>query len=384
MRHRAKRFAAIAEIKSADQERVAAWFTVMAAGQIKSYSPMESGYWLMNVAGAVGQSKQAIKSDKALYAPVTVATNADGITEMLAADLYQIINTGFFQVMPPECLMLDIQCILQFLTSYSDDERYTMGFNQAHPDVTAVPVQGYMIDNSKPLPGENPVSQGNQARRLNLKKGPHHNFWKYLPENVRASLENYRNFKNKILRDILVLIGINPELHEKLTCGVSADAGDEYALFNDFQVDGIDAKYGLKQHKDYGILTALLSPVYREAHEVGNDSGLEAYINTDGHEQWHNVVPVPGSIIFNFGLTLEKALQDCMIVVPGFPPTKLQAALHQVHLSEKRRYSFANFGDPPFDAIIHTLWANQDRQGVKPLEKYSEHCIKENLRLYDL
>lgn len=348
----------------------------------------QTAYWLFNASGAFFGSRttSTLKQFHSLpmYKPVLTSFIKNDTLAITNEMLFEIVNTGFFQVLLPDDLMPSINIILKFLTSFSDTEKYTTTFNQEHPDVAEQVIQGFMVDNKKIFPGEKIGKQQNQVWRLNLKKGKEHDFWKYFPQEVADALEHYKNFKIKVLNDILNKIGINSELQEELTCGVSTGSGDEYALFNDFRTENIDAETGLKQHKDYGIITALCSPVYRHSADVAARSGLEALIEVSGKTQWVSVVPAEKSIIFNFGSALEKALFHFPINIPGFPSIKLKAAVHRVILSLVRRYSVANFGDPSLQSLIPRLWKINGKQVLKEKTSYLDHCLEENKKLYGL
>jgi hypothetical protein len=357
-------------------------------------APLTTGYWIYNASGPFFGSKATSTLKKshlpstaapplAAYKPVLASFMADNSLAMGNEAIFRVINDGFFQVTVPSEFKPSIDIILKFLTSFSSTERYTTGFNQEHPDVVEEPIQGFMIDNKKPFPGEKIGKQQNQVWRLNLKRGPEHDFWKYFPQEVVHALEHYRDFKVRVFNDILNKIGINPELRKELTCGVSEALGDEYALFNDFR-PGVEAQTGLKEHKDYGMITALLSPVYYDA-DVPARSGLQAMIDisASGKPQWIDVVPGENCLIFNFGSALEKALSQYPIEIPGFNPTTLKAAVHRVVFSDVRRASYANFGDPSLQCVMQTLKKVKDKQVLERGESYLAHCIEENTKLYE-
>ncbi|MBX9705558.1 MAG: hypothetical protein K5Q00_04830 [Gammaproteobacteria bacterium] len=300
---------------------------------------------------------------------------------------YAALKTGFFQVTIPIRLMQHIRCILNFLTSFSYQPQYTHGFNSIYPEVAAIPLLGFMIDNFKPMPGQIIHAQNNQVWRLGLKQGPEGNFWSYFPQEVQAALAEYKLFKIQVLNGILDKIRINPTLREQLTCGVTSGTNDDFALFNDFRND-IKSETGLRQHKDYGILTALLSPAYQnvaDAAQAGH-SGLEVYIDPNigsAENKWYSVVPTERVIIFNFGAALEESMKNFPIMLPGLPPVNLAAAVHRVSLTPIRRFSFANFGDPPFTATIPYLnGSNISSQSFSTGIPYSEFVLQMDNALY--
>lgn len=131
-----------------------------------------------------------------------------------------------------------------------------------------------------------------------------------------------------VLRATLSAVGIPSSLWQRATDHCVAGGGVEWFAVSHYR-PGQDAP-GAPEHKDTGFVTVL----YCE------QPGLEALIAND----WHDVPPVPGHFLINFGAALEALTARL--------PVRVRAVLHRVRqcrpssASRGDRFSFAAFLNP--------------------------------------
>jgi isopenicillin N synthase-like dioxygenase len=156
------------------------------------------------------------------------------------------------------------------------------------------------------------------------------------PAPVTAMADRMHDIAGRVLRAILTDLGVASALWHQVTDGTVADGGVRWFAVSHYRSDR--ALDGAPAHKDTGFVTVL----YCE------QPGLEAEL--DG--VWHDVLPVPGHFLINFGGALELLTAD--LARPA------HAVLHRVRRSGRGpdgedRFSFAAFLNPGADTDLYRL-----------------------------
>ncbi len=159
-----------------------------------------------------------------------------------------------------------------------------------------------------------------------------------------------------------------------LSLGLPADyfalryTADPLVLFRIFQYpsrvvpEGVDARHGVGEHTDYGLLTLLRQD------DVG---GLQVKV----HGSWVDAPPVPQSFVCNIGDMLDRMTGGLYRSTP-----------HRVSLntSGRHRLSFPLFFDPDFDARIEPVRLVEADDGQARWDGASVHAFEGNYGDYVL
>jgi hypothetical protein len=149
-----------------------------------------------------------------------------------------------------------------------------------------------------------------------------------LPGPVNAMCERMYVIGRIVLRKVLSATSIPPSLWHRSTDQCSADGGVQWFAVSHYRPERNAP--GAPEHKDTGFVTVL----YYE------QPGLEAFIAKD----WHDVPPIPGHFLVNFGGALEALTARL--------PVRVRAVLHRVRqcglstATNGDRFSFAAFLNP--------------------------------------
>ncbi len=95
----------------------------------------------------------------------------------------------------------------------------------------------------------------------------------------------------------------------------------------------LEGQVGASAHTDYGTLTILLADT--------SQRGLQVQ---DAHGEWHDAVPVPGSLVVNLGDAMARWTND-----------RWRSTMHRVVVPAARRQSIAFFHNANWDAVIECL-----------------------------
>ncbi len=145
-------------------------------------------------------------------------------------------------------------------------------------------------------------------------------YWKEIyPDVILQAGENFTILSKIIIDSVLRKTDIPADEWEKVTGGCSACSGSYHFTFNHYRPE--EEGLGLASHKDDGFLTILYN----------KEEGLE--INNS--DKWEKVLPLPGYLIINFGLSMEILTCDCAMPV--------KSILHRVRHQLKDRSSFGHF-----------------------------------------
>ncbi|CAN7326112.1 hypothetical protein LJR230_001673 [Trinickia sp. LjRoot230] len=148
------------------------------------------------------------------------------------------------------------------------------------------------------------------------------------PGPVNAMCERMYAIGRIVLRKVLSATSIPPSFWHRSTDQCSADGGVQWFAVSHYRPER-DAP-GAPEHKDTGFVTVL----YCE------QPGLEAFVAN----AWHDVPPIPGYFLINFGGALEALTARL--------PVRVRAVLHRVRqcgqstATNGNRFSFAAFLNP--------------------------------------
>ena len=259
----------------------------------------------------------------------------DGNFIMSDSDKKESLKLGFFQVKFEQ----DYSAIRDFSKNWFSQSKYTYEVNKI-PHMSNNAIQGYMVDMQKPLNESKVLGQINQVERLAVKNP----YWDYFPEQVTIEAQRLHESSKNILNAFLEFLEV--PRNQDITGGIFEGKGNINVLLNRYNPDS-NATLGLKAHKDYGWITALITPIWKDENIDHESSNLE--VKVDG--EYKSVKTEPDTLIFNIGASFERTLK----LFASSKGLELNAPEHRVLHCENERYSVAMFNDPAYDSDTYLV-----------------------------